>query len=164
MTEPAVDFGGLAQRGYRFALSLTHDSALAEDLVQDVWLSVLTAGGPWKINYVIAAIRNRYIDQYRRQKRIAFVSLDDERIEEIDGPGGRDDELCVDVSREAFYEALGALTAEERSALYLAGVEDYSVQQIADLFERPRGTMLSMMHRARRKVRQSIASESRLRA
>ena len=164
MIDPAVDFGGLAQRGYRFALSLTHDSALADDLVQDVWLSVLTTGGPWKINYLIASIRNRYIDQYRRRKRITFESLDDERPEEIDEPAEGDDELCFDVSREAFYEALGVLTAEERGALYLAGVEDYSVQQIADLFGRPRGTMLSMMHRARQKVRQSIASESRLRA
>ena len=59
MTEPAVDFGGLAQRGYRFALSLTHDSALADDLVQDVWLSVLTTGGPLQHPLAAAVLGNR---------------------------------------------------------------------------------------------------------
>lgn len=39
-----VDLDVLLQRGYRYALSLTHDKALAEDLLQDAWVSLLQAG------------------------------------------------------------------------------------------------------------------------
>jgi DNA-directed RNA polymerase specialized sigma24 family protein len=39
-------------------------------------------------------------------------------------------------------------------------VEGYTAQSVADLFEWPRGTVLSMSHRARQKVRASVNGES----
>ena len=57
-------------------------------------------------------------------------------------------------------EALGSLRPPEREALYLATVEDYTAQEIADLTGRPRGTVLSMIHRARKKLRGFLTDEA----
>ncbi len=70
------DFGDLAQSGYRFALSLTHDATKADDLIQDAWFAILRARGPWNRKHLFATVRNRFIDLYRRDKTTATEPLD----------------------------------------------------------------------------------------
>ena len=55
---------------------------------------------------------------------------------------------------------LEALRPEEREALFLNVVEGYTVQEVADLTARQRGTVLSLIHRAKRKLREALTSES----
>lgn len=45
MGDSATDLQDLVQRGFRFALSLTHDRTRADDLLREAWLAVLRAGG-----------------------------------------------------------------------------------------------------------------------
>ena len=52
--------------------------------------------------------------------------------------------------------ALQALRPEERAVLYLAAVEEYSARKIGELLEWPRGTVLSILWRAREKMRRAI--------
>ena len=49
--------------------------------------------------------------------------------------------------------ALAALRPAERETLFLADVEGYTAQEIADLTGHPRGTVLSLIHRTHRKLR-----------
>lgn len=155
------DLGDLVQRGYRFALSLTHDANRAEDLLQDAWLGVLRARGPWKREYLFTTVRNRFVDQCRRDKRVGFQSLDAvDEIETRDESQLWDDEVSWVASNGAFDRALGTLRAEERAVLYLAALEGYSAREIGVLLDWPRGTVLSLMHRARGKIRQSVGAES----
>ena len=162
MTTASVDFAALAQRGFRFALALTHDQDSAADLIQDAWLATLVAGGPWTDAYLFAAVRNRFVDRYRREKRIKFEPLPEESLvgPETDGPF--ENESGLNVSREVLNDALAVLTPEERAALYLAAVEGYDTRQLSDLLQKPRGTVMSMMHRARRKLRDAVAAGSRV--
>lgn len=142
----------LLDGGYRYAFALTHDSAEAEDLVQDACLSMVSSGAVWERAYFFAAIRNRFIDRYRRNRKVLFVALDQD-----DDPG----EAMSDMSWEApdvlrdgrLQKALGILKAEEREMLFLAVVEGYTAEEIARLTARPRGTILSLLFRAKRKLR-----------
>ncbi len=157
MERSAEDLGDLVQRGYRFAYSLTHDAGRADDLLQDGWLAVLRARGPWTVAYLFTAIRSRFIDECRRDTLIPFVPLDTDALGDIEDPAptaaGSAPSAAVD--RAAVDRLLGALRPEERAVLYLTDVEDFTAQQIADLFGWPRGTVLSLAHRARRKLRDS---------
>lgn len=164
MGDSAGDLDVLVQRGYRFAFSLTHDAAKAEDLVQDAWLAVLKVKGPWTHGYLFSTIRNRFIDQYRREKLEPGELPEDAQNDAIADERSiwRDDEDTFFRNGE-LESALGRLKPEERAALYLAAVEDYSARQIAELLGRPRGTVLSMIHRARHKLRRGRQSKSETR-
>jgi RNA polymerase sigma-70 factor (ECF subfamily) len=150
--EPAA-LEPLLQRGYRYALSLTHDSGRAEDLLHDAVLRVLKKGEVENLGYLIATIRNRFIDLHRRERLVVMQPLDDigeEALSALDAP-----DMTLDPER--LEQALDTLRPPEREALYLAGVESYTAQEIADLTGRPRGTVLSLIHRARGKVRRFLA-------
>lgn len=146
----------LLNRGYRYALSLTHSSEAAQDLLQDACLRISRRGGPWKVSYLITTIRNRHIDQQRRAAKLEFSPIDEnDLIGEIDFSV-----LMVDPQLEA---ALDLLRAEEREMLFLSVVEEYSASEIAKLTKKPRGTILSILHRTKKKL-QKLLTESEGRA
>ncbi len=146
MTNSADDLDELLHRGYRYALSLAHDCEMAQELLQDACLKISRRGGPWQIRYLITTIRNGYIDSYRRAKKFDFYPID-----EFDLIGDIDVVLtALDPQLEA---ALAQLREGERELLYLSIMEEYSASELAALTERPRGTILSTLHRAKQKLR-----------
>lgn len=146
------DLDGLLDAAYRYAVSLTHDRGEAEDLVQDAALALLGANVSWERSYVFVTIRNRFIDRYRRSRRLAFVALEQEDGSAVDPPDLKF--VFADVLETgALDQALGQLRAEEREALFLAVVEGYTAEEIGELTARPRGTILSMLHRTKKKLR-----------
>ena len=156
----AQDLDALLQQGYRYALSLTHNTARAEDLLQDAWVSILKAHGPWQKGYLFTTIRNRFIDQYRRERLVVIESLEDEdRVEAA--TDNWQDAMMFRAEMDTVRQALGTLRAEEREALYLSAVEGYTAAEIAEMTQRPRGTVLSMMFRARKKVRAYCQQQER---
>lgn len=150
------DLEDLAQRGYRFAVALTGDATRAEDLLQDSWFSVLKADGPWNTGYLFATIRNRYVDEFRREGRMEKVPLDAaaDAVGEISSDFWNGAELAT--TNGEMESAMLRLRPEERAVLYLAAVEDFTAQRIGELLEWPRGTVLSMLHRAREKLRRAV--------
>lgn len=149
----------LLQRGFRYALSLAHDEGRAEDLLQDACVSILRAGGPFHIGYLFRAIRNRFIDQCRRERIVMFEPVDGLEEAEEDVAGLDDLEIRADM--DTLERALGALRAEEREAIYLAAVEGYTVKEISELTGRSPGTVSSAIFRARRKVAEFFGRQQR---
>ncbi|MEM9776786.1 MAG: sigma factor-like helix-turn-helix DNA-binding protein, partial [Chloroflexota bacterium] len=49
--------------------------------------------------------------------------------------------------------ALAQLQDDVREMLYLSAVEGYSVTELAELTQRPRGTILSLLHRTKKSLR-----------
>lgn len=148
----------LLRQGYRFALSLTHDPSRAEDLLQDAWVSVLKAKGPRTAPYLITAVRTRFVDQHRRALIAPTESLDarPHLAREVE------DELWSDpcdavAMKMTLHRALGLLRPEERAVLLLSAVEGYTAREIGELLDAPRGTVLSLMHRTRAKIRRWMA-------
>ncbi len=148
-----ADLEDFLHRGFRYALSLAHDEALAEDLVQDACMKMLGTGKPWHKGYFFTTIRNRYIDIYRRSKKLDVYSLDEKTETE------RSPYLAVvtdneaDISNaDALEKALAQLRTPEREAIYLSAVEGYTAKEISRLTKTPRNTVLSHIHRARHKL------------
>ena len=152
--EAPVAIDSLLRQAYRFALSLTHDPARAEDLLQDAWVSTLRAGGPRTAAYLITAVRTRWgrsgapgVD--RADGVIRRAAAPPER-----GRGrllGRS--LPCGAAQSALDRALKLLRPEERAVLVLSAVEGYTAREIGELLDAPRGTVLSLMHRTRAKMR-----------
>jgi RNA polymerase sigma factor (sigma-70 family) len=106
---------------------------------------------PWLFGIGINLARNA-ARSHRRGLR-AFSGALERPVEPHDGVAER-----IDARRLRLAEALDALTAEERDALVLFACEELSYDEIAEVLAVPVGTVRSRLHRARMKVRASLAS------
>lgn len=138
----------LIQAGYGYALSLTHAPADAEDLVHDAWLR-LARNGQQRPNRALlfTVIRNLHTDAWRRRQRFTHEPLDDESL----AAPTVDEDLQLD--RVDLDTALARLRPEEREAIYLQAVQGFTAAQTAELMDRPRGSILSLIHRGKQKLR-----------
>ena len=108
-------------------------------------------------------MRPLFVDCFRRGQRFSPQSLDVADTEPAVDDGWCDDK-ALELSNGVFDAALGRLRPEERAVLYLSAVEGLSAQKIGDLLAWPRGTVLSLLHRTKAKVRTWIESEPRFHA
>jgi RNA polymerase sigma-70 factor (ECF subfamily) len=141
------------QRLFRYGFSLTHDEDAACDLLQDA-LEISLRKAPDNtaaaLPYVQRIMRNRFIDQYRREHRHPTVSFDanDNQPINID-PRVLEDMVIAEHEVEFIMAALQPL---ERELLFFWAVEGYTAQEIADRTDSTRGTILSRIHRLRQKI------------
>ena len=142
-----MDERDLIQAGYSYALSLTHREPEAEDLVQEAWLRLYQSrGSDVNRSLLFTAIKNLFIDQHRRSQLLVFEPFDEVTYEAgVDSPAG-------EVRMEDLEKALDELKPQEREAIYLNVVEEYTAREIARLTETPRGTVLSHIHRGKQKL------------
>lgn len=140
----------LLDRGLRYALSLTRDRFDAEDLLQDAVAAMLAKGVEWRIYYLFATIRNRFIDRSRRAQCVTFVPLENPLT--LANPCDTSEAAdCLEGGR--LQRALASLRDDERETLFLSVVEGFTAEEIAQFTSRARGTVLSVIFRAKRKLR-----------
>ncbi len=150
------DLEALLQSGFRYACSLTHQQAEAEDLVQEAWLKLVRRkqseqDPSWSKSLFFVTLRNLYIDRYRRNRLVVLEPLD----EPLAGAGlhdesGSEQEIAMDI--QWLERSLSMLRVEEREAIYLHLVEGYTAAEVAELTERSRNTVLSLIQRGRKKL------------
>lgn len=138
----------LLQAGFRYAFSLTQSQHDAEDLVHDAWIR-LNSKQRKQCNksLMFTTIRNLFIDQYRRKILIVFDALDDDNE-----PATIDDSIIGSIEMAEIEHALQSIRVEEREAIYLNVVEGYTAQEIAELTQRSRNTVLGLLSRGKQKV------------
>jgi RNA polymerase sigma-70 factor (ECF subfamily) len=142
------------QSGYRYALALTHHPADAEDLVQEAWLNLCRRYGQVETNALLCtAVRNLFIDQCRRKKIVQFESLDEPEAPVLPPVAGEEPGLKGDLA-----ELLAVLRPVERETLFLHYYEGRTAEDIAHLTGQPRGTVLSLLHRAIAKLREAATA------
>ena len=116
---------------------------------------------PW----LFQIVRNRVVDLYRRKRVRRHESLD-----ATDSEGHATLELIdtsVDPERDAarselrvrILQALSELSTIQREILVLRDYQDLSYSEIADTLGIPIGTVMSRLHGARKRLRQSLQGE-----
>lgn len=146
----------LLQSGFRYACSLTHQQAEAEDLVQEAWLKLARRKPSDRHQSLskslfLITLRNLYIDRYRRNRLVVLEPLDEPLAgAELNNEPGNEQEIAMDI--EWLERSLAILRVEEREAIYLHLVEGYTAAEVAELTERSRNTVLSLIRRGRKKL------------
>jgi RNA polymerase sigma-70 factor (ECF subfamily) len=110
-------------------------------------------------------LKNTFINQYRKAANRPFEGALDELedwqmgdAESRTATSSRSAEAeAIDhLPASAVKEALQSIPEEFRMAVFLADVEGYSYQEIADIMETPTGTVMSRLHRGRRLLREML--------
>lgn len=145
-------------RLYRYCYALYGNEHDAYDLLQsslEKYLAKPPKNTGAALAYMKTIIRRTYIDQARRDKRLSFESVDTSTLVDINSTNLED----IFIASSEFEAAWRSLTEQERELLYLWAVEELTVSEIAKHIKRPRGTILSIMHRMRKRIQENTASE-----
>ena len=148
----------------RVARGMCDQPADAEDLVQDTllraWRSIGTFDGQHPRAWLLTILRNAHINRHRRQRPVLLddpdVTFERHRGTTQEMPSAED--LVIDQTFDAAVEAaVAALPESFREVLLLVDVQGLSYAAAADVVGVPEGTVMSRLHRARKRVRISLA-------
>ena len=138
------------------------DPASAEDLVQDVMLTVWRRAAQFDRNKAAASTwlftiaRNRRIDTLRRVRRPEIDPEDPALVREPDDPADRVVEAAQ--RRKSLHAAVAELPEDQAKLLRLAYFEDKSHSVIAAELSLPLGTVKSRLRLAMGKLRSALES------
>lgn len=134
-----------------------------EDVVQEVFFRVYKGAKKFKGNsafstWLYRITVNACKDMLKKYKRRSETLVDFEEDEEIikfeTDPIQHDVEsqMEMELEIESFREALSQLSEEDRLFITLRDIEELDYQQIADIVDKPLGTVKSRIHYARKKI------------
>lgn len=160
-------------RAYRLALRILKDPDRAKDAVQDGFLKAYGSlakfeGRSGFYTWLYRLIFNLCIDMQRRDRSGRHVEWDDEVARNVaDAPGaaiphveaGPAQALERRELREALAKAIEVLPEDARRTLVLREVDGLSYAEIAEALGVPKGTVMSRLHHARRRVREALAEQ-----
>lgn len=145
----------------RYARALARDPAEADDLVQDCLERAWSRAHLFRPErdlrvWLYAILHNGFVSDQRRKRRRPAVAPVAEAVDRLATPPAQDlDRTMADLDR-----ALDALPAEQRAALVLVVVEGLSCDEAARVLDVPAGTVMSRLHRARRRLRALMEGEA----
>ena len=155
---------------YQLALRLTGNQMDANDVIQEVFLSVYQKlhtfrGQAAFSSWLYRITANASFAKLNQRKRAAAVSIDDV-LPAVEGqsPGGTFSEwsqkpdtiLFNKEARAALEKAINDLPEEFRTVVILRDVENQSNQEVAEILNLSVAAVKSRLHRARRALRRTL--------
>lgn len=159
---------------YAAALRMTKNTADAQDLVQETFVKSFAAFGQFEQGTNLKAwlyriLTNTFINTYRKKQREPYQGTIDD-LEDWQLGGAESTTASASRSAEAeaidhlpdsaVKNALAQIPEDFRLAVYLADVEGFSYQEIADIMKTPTGTVMSRLHRGRKMLRELLVDYS----
>jgi RNA polymerase sigma factor (sigma-70 family) len=150
-----------ARPAYGLALRILRDEELAEDAVQDAFLSLWRTASRFvpergkASTWILTLVHRRAVDVVRREQRRRTDTLDDAH-EPTDAAGGADEEAWLRLQRERVQEALRQLPDQQREALELAYYGGFTQTELAERLGQPIGTIKSRMFAGLARLRELL--------
>jgi RNA polymerase sigma-70 factor (ECF subfamily) len=163
------------QRIYRLALRLLRDEETARDAVQDAFLKVYASLGKFEgrssfYTWLYRVVLNLCLDFRRRDRSSRHVewaeehtplseAADPESDAPMEGaPPSPHHALERAELRDRMAAAIGELPDAARRTLLLREVDGLSYEEIAQALEIPKGTVMSRLHYARRRMQKALVA------
>lgn len=163
-------------RAYRLALRVLRDEERARDAVQDAFLKAYVnldrfEGRSSFYTWLYRLVMNLCLDARRRDRSSRIVAIPESMdLEQLGAPDSRpvdeqvfraheqdpEQALGREQLRTALAQAIADLPDAARETLILREVEGLSYAEIAAALEIPKGTVMSRLHYARRRVQELL--------
>lgn len=156
----------LAPKIYRFVFFKSGSREIAEDLTAEVFLKTWQY---WqrdgkKIRYPQAMLyqiaRHQLVDFYRKNKRYKIVSLEAMPLALLADEPSLDEQLGRKEELIQVFQALRTLKPDQQDVLIWRYLDGLSYYQIAQIIQRPKGTVRVMVHRATRGLKKRLKLET----
>jgi RNA polymerase sigma-70 factor, ECF subfamily len=153
---------------YDAALRLTGDPVAAQDLTQETYLRAFRSFGTFQAGtncraWLLRIQYNLFCTEYRRERRLPLAWLDegdpDPAVELASLEPGPEEQAVRELDREAVRRAVARLPEEFRLAVVLVDISGLTCAEAAGVLGVPRGTILSRLHRARRRLEALLLPE-----
>jgi RNA polymerase sigma-70 factor, ECF subfamily len=151
---------------YSLALRILNDKTEAEDVVQEVFLSLWEKATEFEsdrgsaFGWAVTLTRNRAIDRIRTRRRRSTL-LSEAFVEDL--PGGQSapeadlaDDMVLKEKAMAVRAALAALPPDQLRAVELAYFSGLTQQEIASRLSEPLGTVKARIRRGLMKLRDTL--------
>ncbi len=145
------------------ATAMTRNPHDAEDLVQETFTKAYASFHQFREGtnaraWLLRILTNTFINSYRRRQRepvrVSAAGVEDWQLTQDRGAAPRSaEDVALDrLPDSTIIGALKELPHDFRTAVYLADVEGFTYQEVADVMHCPVGTVMSRLHRARRQL------------
>lgn len=139
---------------YCIAFSWSHDSMLADDLVQDTLVKALIKlkqlRNPEVLeSWLISILNNVWIDYLRQKKELTDI---DEYIHSIPDKNNPSDLYDNEQTNYQVREAIGYLPMGQRQVISLVDIAGYGYDEVSKVLGIPIGTVMSRLNRARKSI------------
>ena len=147
---------------YGLALRIVRDPALAEDAVQEAFLTLWRTAKSFRSDrakpstWILTLVHRRAVDVVRREERRRTAPLETSEEPEAHGPA-TDEEIELTDRRRIVQEALRQLPDDQREALELAYYGGLTQSELAERLSVPLGTIKSRMFTGLRRLRDLLA-------
>lgn len=146
---------------YGYAMTLTHNHAQAEDLVQETYVRAIPAMGRLRAHsnmkgWLFTILRNVWLNELRKWRNGPQLLETDLAgvADSVAGPSRNSHDLYVSkIEAEQVRAAIQELSVEFREVILLREYEELTYQEIASILKCPVGTVMSRLGRARAKLR-----------
>ena len=141
-----------------------------DDLVQDVMLSAVRHKHQYQMGtnmkgWLSTMCRNTFINQYRKKSKSKEVYTEDMK-ELVDNA---EDIVAYDVAEideqehlgENIFKALSTIPSQEQNLFLLSHVYGFTYEEIADMKQKPIGTIKSALFKARQRLRGKLDKEAK---
>jgi RNA polymerase sigma factor (sigma-70 family) len=153
---------------YSLARRILTDELLAQDVVQEVFLSLwrnagrFDAGRGTVATYLLSMTHHRAVDVVRREENLRRRRASDEVLEfQPDPAPGVEAEAEAAERRAEVRAALAQLPPPQREALALAYFGGYTQREVATLVGVPLGTVKTRMAAGMRKLKEALRESGR---
>ena len=151
---------------YTYIMSITKDPEASNDIIQDVFIRVFKKLSSYNDenklkHWLFTLARNMTMDYYRKNKKklLPLEVQDEDELSILDTLAESDPQpLDVAITNDittSVNNALSELSAEERELIYLK--DSLTFKEIAEMQNKPIGTLLSKFNRALSKLKKILA-------
>lgn len=137
--------------------NILHDRALSEDIMQDAYMKMIESMPNYQnrnfLSFMLTIAKNMAINEFNRRKKTTYTDLDIDLFAPVDLMNHLEGDV---VKKEMVQEALKALTEIERSIFLLYNLEELTHREIAQILDKPLGTITWMYQKALSKLRHTL--------